>query len=430
MQVGTYTLVATILFWFYVISFAAIFLLHLLGPAFLKIFRSMIAVVDTPAQENLSEVFRTAGLKTPRLYLTNKQNDRSPFYFIGFLNLPSLFRATLVISKEIFKKLTSDELKMIFYAEAAQAKLSQPFLAAEKYLLGFFASLFFVWTFIFYPYLSCTPDQYHGFFSTIFAVGVTVGYFYFRKWRHDRFVFANDFQAIRFFNLDSEKYFSAMEKCGLLAPSNLDRRKYYLNLSAQVDAETFKFPSFSLFQKILSPTSIVVIALNWIAPFSYYAFHYGPTRMMTTAIQSQDYSTIRELVSKSDNLEVRDPFLNGATPALIAAQSGELQILYSILVAGGNYTETDDLDRDILFYAIQSKDRERVVKYLLQTDVDINHRDFSGNSALDYARQIGSAEIEKALLEKGASARSPATNNLASQKMTLLKTVVDKLFIF
>jgi hypothetical protein len=428
MEMGTYTTGVVIIIGICLVFLVIKLIANFFNPLFSKIFRRLAPVTDTPVIEILSEVFRTVGLKSPNLRLSKKNSDRHPLRLSGFLFLPGILKATLVFSEEIFKRLNPEELKIVLSSEATQSKYGNRFMSTQKFFFKFFVSAFLVWTFIFYPYISCTPDQYHPFISILFFLTAFIGFFYFKRKARQFYIFETDFNTIRMFNHNPDEYFSVMEKIGPLSPSNLDRRKFYL-VASEKNKDSDKLPNFSILQKALSPTAIVITALNWIGPFTFYAVHYGPSHIMTSAIQSQDYTAIRELSAKPENLEMRDPFYNGATPALIAAESGELQILYSIIVAGGNYTETDDLDRDILFYAIQGKNRESVVKYVLQTDIDVNHQDFTGRSALDYARQIGNTEIETALIQKGANSRLPA-NDVTSLKTSFMKRLVEKFIIF
>ena len=89
-------------------------------------------------------------------------------------------------------------------------------------------------------------------------------------------------------------------------------------------------------------------------------------------------------------------------PLRCACEVGELEIVKMLVEAGADVCATEENGDTCLTVAAYHGHTE-TVRYLVGWNkVDVNHRDFSGHTALHYARQKQHADVEQFLLKHGA----------------------------
>ncbi|GIL16682.1 MAG: hypothetical protein BroJett040_04330 [Oligoflexia bacterium] len=147
---------------------------------------------------------------------------------------------------------------------------------------------------------------------------------------------------------------------------------------------------------------------------------------ITKAIEEKNHRKVMLLIGQEKDRQL-EPTLNNATPLLVAAQNSDLKTIYLLLMVGHSLDEVDDEGRNIFFYALQSPDRMRVLKYLLQTKANRNHQDKNKMTPLDYAREKKLADAEALLLSEPSqepkkmdfieqASKLPASASTESQK--------------
>lgn len=91
---------------------------------------------------------------------------------------------------------------------------------------------------------------------------------------------------------------------------------------------------------------------------------------------------------------------NGQTPLHLAVDTGREEIL-KLFLDGGNQNARDCMGRTALFNAIASENK-RVLRLLLDAEIDIDCKDALGETALHVAVETGIDWIIRLLLEYGA----------------------------
>ncbi|KAM9326362.1 ankyrin repeat domain-containing protein 22 [Gastrophryne carolinensis] len=135
------------------------------------------------------------------------------------------------------------------------------------------------------------------------------------------------------------------------------------------------------------------------------------------------------LVEDPKNLNVKDSF-GGDTPLICACRRGHINIVRFLLSMKADINLRNDKERTCLHYAVRkrftfldyllivilmpvmligyaimiskSKQNERLIRLLLQSGVNVNAADNSGNTALHYACKMKSQAIVPILLEAKA----------------------------
>lgn len=109
-----------------------------------------------------------------------------------------------------------------------------------------------------------------------------------------------------------------------------------------------------------------------------------PESELMDSIASQDVAKVREQLDKKLNLEMA---ISGNTPMMLAARTGNTEIIQLLLQAGAavDHALANTERRTPLMVAISGSKAE-AISLLLAEGASIERRDYSGKSAMDYAR--------------------------------------------
>ena len=139
----------------------------------------------------------------------------------------------------------------------------------------------------------------------------------------------------------------------------------------------------------------------------------GMTPLMF-AIQEDAWDwNIETLLAHGADTSLRDN--EGRTAALVAAYTGNLEILKQIIRLPGDLLICDNEGKDLLTYAVMSEyagiripEREtECLRYLLQQGIQLEHQDEQGWTALHHAAAIRNEAAVYYLLKAGASPDTP-----------------------
>ena len=116
----------------------------------------------------------------------------------------------------------------------------------------------------------------------------------------------------------------------------------------------------------------------------------------------QTHSDVVEvLIDAGADVEAKNDVV-GRTPLHCACEVGEREIVKMLLEAGADVCATDNKGVRCLALAAAYHGHTETVRYLVGLrEVDVNHRDIAGHTALHYARWNGHADVEQVLLEHG-----------------------------
>lgn len=110
--------------------------------------------------------------------------------------------------------------------------------------------------------------------------------------------------------------------------------------------------------------------------------------LLSRAIADQDMSRIKELMRDGVDLEM---LINGNTPLMLASKIGNMDIVNLLLESGAHvdHVAANSERRTPLMVAISSAKAD-IVTLLLSQGASLIRKDYSGRSALDYAREVDS----------------------------------------
>ncbi|KAI7976495.1 hypothetical protein EIK77_003310 [Talaromyces pinophilus] len=117
------------------------------------------------------------------------------------------------------------------------------------------------------------------------------------------------------------------------------------------------------------------------------------------AVRHEDYTIIKELLSKGEDINVRDT--SGITVLHIALDQRNLGLLTTLLPFGPDLNLKQPNGMAPLHSTV-SMNWEEGTRLLLGYDLDINATDYDGNTALHRACSAGNRDVTKLLLEFGA----------------------------
>lgn len=115
---------------------------------------------------------------------------------------------------------------------------------------------------------------------------------------------------------------------------------------------------------------------------------YDPTPLDEAANSGQE-KQVDELIAHG--ADVNSQAKNGVTPLHNAARNGSTNIVAALLKAGAQVDPADNRKLTPLFYAVFSR-RAEVVGLLLEKGADANHRDGSGKTALEVAKDVARSD--------------------------------------
>ena len=156
--------------------------------------------------------------------------------------------------------------------------------------------------------------------------------------------------------------------------------------------------------------------------------HVGEVDISCPAMWS-DPAVCRVLIDAGADIETKDE--NGRSPLHSACASGALDIVKMLVKAGAGVRVTDKRRRTCLTLAADSGHTE-TVRYLVGLpEVDVNHRDFDGYTALHYMSREGDADVVQLLINAGADiatenvyGRSPLHCACESGQLDVVKKLV------
>lgn len=119
-----------------------------------------------------------------------------------------------------------------------------------------------------------------------------------------------------------------------------------------------------------------------------------------SAARAGDLNAINSYVQENGNLNIVNH--KSYTPFILAAYYGQLQTLEKLLENGAEPCALDNKGSNALM-GVAFKGHQDVAKWLLEeTDCDVNHQNYAGQTALMMASLFGREQLIKVLLEHGA----------------------------
>jgi serine/threonine-protein phosphatase 6 regulatory ankyrin repeat subunit B len=120
---------------------------------------------------------------------------------------------------------------------------------------------------------------------------------------------------------------------------------------------------------------------------------------------------------------------------IVAAANGTAAALGLLQAAGANVSATDSRGSSALHYAaLNTRDAEAVIDFLLEHIAEIDHKNIAGETALHWAALRGSVDGARALLAAGASPAATCAGNrtvlhvavsAASEEWELIAALVE-----
>ena len=116
---------------------------------------------------------------------------------------------------------------------------------------------------------------------------------------------------------------------------------------------------------------------------------------------AQKHSVVQLLIDAGADVEAQNRL--GRAPLHCACEIGELDIVQMLVEAGVDVCVGDDDDSTAYLIVATFYGHIESVRYLVGLrEVDVNHRDFLGRTALHHARQRQHADVVQVLLKHGA----------------------------
>jgi ankyrin repeat protein len=122
-------------------------------------------------------------------------------------------------------------------------------------------------------------------------------------------------------------------------------------------------------------------------------------RKLAMAASLNNLAAARALLDKG--VPVDSPAIDGATPLLISAASGYIDLMKVLLAAGADPNRQDQHQDTPLMAAVRIGSRD-AVKLLLDSRADPNQRDGSGRTAMHWAARSGHVDIVRTVLDAGS----------------------------
>ena len=150
-------------------------------------------------------------------------------------------------------------------------------------------------------------------------------------------------------------------------------------------------------------------------------------RKLAMAASLNNLVAARALLDKG--VPVDSPAIDGATPLLISAASGYVDLMKVLLAAGADPNRQDQHQDTPLMAAVRIGSRD-AVKLLLDSRADPNKRDGSGRTAMHWAARSGRVDIVRTVLDAGAriddideTGRTPMTYAREKRHAAVIETL-------
>jgi ankyrin repeat protein len=174
-------------------------------------------------------------------------------------------------------------------------------------------------------------------------------------------------------------------------------------------------------------TALYLAALRVHTKVATFLRKHGAQLDFVTAIRLGDLREVQRLVKEGADVNSKDIY--GGTPLMIAAGTGNLEIVRLLLDNGADINATrDGSDATALMNAVKGSNVE-VVKLLIEKGADVNTVVEMGDenmTAMDFAAISGNVEILKMLIEKDAHFNGALAIAAGKGHVEAVKLLIDK----
>lgn len=129
------------------------------------------------------------------------------------------------------------------------------------------------------------------------------------------------------------------------------------------------------------------------------------------------------------NINTEDPLLQNEqtvlkTPLMLAVENSDLNLLKILLEYNCNVNYKDNYQKNCLYYFNEGKNDNEILRMLIKQGVDMNCRDFEGNTALHY--MLTKEGKEKTILSLLEVASIEQLQTVNSKNKSVLEMIVEK----
>jgi ankyrin repeat protein len=118
------------------------------------------------------------------------------------------------------------------------------------------------------------------------------------------------------------------------------------------------------------------------------------------AARAGDTIAIKSYVTKKGDVNIKN--VKSYTPFILAAYYAQMPALETLLEAGADPCAVDNKGSNA-FMGVAFKGHQQIAKWLLEnTQCDVNHQNYAGQTSLMMASLFGREDMIKLLLEQGA----------------------------
>lgn len=121
----------------------------------------------------------------------------------------------------------------------------------------------------------------------------------------------------------------------------------------------------------------------------HYAARYGGEEMLALCFDA------------SSNIDPLD--IQGKTPFMLAAEGGNESTMQALILRGANVNLTDAEGETALHLAVNNRDINTVLWLLDKTNIDVNAKDRSHQTALSICERMGNDDLSELLISRGAT---------------------------
>jgi len=122
--------------------------------------------------------------------------------------------------------------------------------------------------------------------------------------------------------------------------------------------------------------------------------------MLSTAVKHNDIEVVEFLVTKNADINIKDN--HNTTPLLLASENNYLDIVKILLSCSNIDVNCSDKDGDNSLIVASWKNYPQIIKLLIENNIDIEHKNNIGKTAIDYSIENGISleDIEKLYKKK------------------------------